>query len=216
MQVRELRDIPADAHIVPGVCYGRPDQLLSPAYWEQRCVQGEADGHDFISRGGTLHEEVGFCLLGGFGVTLEVGEAFYARLLNEGVFEPDSMATESDIYEFLNTPALVLNRPHRYRFPKQRARRIHKAMKQLDCLELDCADARIFRDKIEQLEGIGPKTASWIARNWLGAETVAILDIHVIRAGWAMNLFERDCRLPNDYIRLEDRFLDLANPVHSR
>jgi endonuclease III len=39
------------------------------------------------------------------------------------------------------------------------------------------------------LPGIGPKTASWIARNWLDADDVAILDIHIMRVGQVIGLF---------------------------
>lgn len=205
-----------DTEIVPGVYYGRADQLLSPAYWVERCKLGEQIGHDFISRGGTLHEEVGFCLLGGFGVKLEVCEAFYNLLRQAGIFTPDNKSSEENIFDILNSPAQVLGRPHRYRFPRQRARRIHLAMKNLAELSLDCSDPQKFRDQLEQLEGIGPKTASWIARNWLGAENVAILDIHVLRAGWAINLFERSCILPKDYQRLENRFLAFSNALKVR
>ncbi|MGK7863061.1 hypothetical protein [Falsiroseomonas sp. E2-1-a4] len=64
-----------------------------------------------------------------------------------------------------------------------------------------------------RLNGIGPTTASWIARNWLGAASVAILDIHVIRAGQLIGLFEQEVRLPRDYFGMERRFLDFAEAV---
>lgn len=205
-----------DLQLIPGVAYGSPDKLLSPAYWAQRCREGEATGHDFISRGSTLHEEIGFCLLGGFGVTLEINEAFYRHLLINNVFMSESDISEEKILSLLNMRIPVAGRLHKYRFPRQRARRIYLAMKHLDELDLDLTDGEKFRSQIEQLDGIGPKTASWIARNWLGAENVAILDIHVLRAGWAINLFEKNCVLPRDYSRLEKRFLDFAKALKVR
>ncbi|MDZ3993341.1 hypothetical protein PspTeo4_24872 [Pseudomonas sp. Teo4] len=42
---------------------------------------------------------------------------------------------------------------------------------------------RALRDWLLELPGIGYKTASWVARNWLDADDVAILDIHILRAG---------------------------------
>jgi thermostable 8-oxoguanine DNA glycosylase len=65
-----------------------------------------------------------------------------------------------------------------------------------------------------ELPGIGPKTASWIARNWLGTDEVAILDVHVLRAGTMMGLFPKNYRMPRDYVFLEERFLALANALN--
>ena len=67
-----------------------------------------------------------------------------------------------------------------------------------------------------ELPGIGPKTASWIVRNWLGSDDVAILDVHVLRAGILMGLFPEDCRLPKDYEVLEKKFLDFARAIQVR
>lgn len=205
-----------DEEVVSGVLYGSPDQLLSPAYWVKRCKEGEKISYDFISRESTLFEEVGFCLLGGFGVKLEICEAFYNFLQKEGTFIPDKEFTEEQLFELLNTQIKILGKPHRYRFPRQRARRIHLAMKKLRKLNLDTSNDRVFRDQIQSLEGIGYKTASWIARNWLGSERVAILDIHVLRAGRKINLFKKDYNLPKDYLYLENRFLDFANAIEVR
>ena len=205
-----------DDQVIPGVLYGSPDRLLSPAYWVRRCREGEKNSYDFISRGSTLLEEVGFCLLGGFGIKLEICEAFYNFLQKEGVFMPNNEFTEEQLFEMLNTPIKVLERPHRYRFPRQRAQRIHSAIRKLGKLNLDTSNDKVFRNQIQNLEGVGYKTASWIARNWLGSERVAILDIHVLRAGWKINLFEQDCSLPKDYLHLENRFLDFANAIKVR
>jgi hypothetical protein len=52
--------------------------------------------------------------------------------------------------------------------------------------------------------------ASWIVRNWLGSNDVAILDIHVIRAGKRMGLFSTIGRVEQHYLKMERRVLDLA------
>lgn len=202
--------------VVPGVKFGRPDQLLTPAYWAVRCETADLADIDFVNRHGSLADEIGFCLLGGFGVTLEVATAFYQRLRDFGVFQAGSDVTERELLNLLMEPAIVNGRPHRYRFPNQRARRISAAMKELSRMELDPGDPIGFRDSIQSLEGVGPKTASWIVRNWLDVDTIAILDIHVLRAGWAMNLFARDCRLPKDYLDLENRFIMFAEQLDLR
>ena len=89
-------------------------------------------------------------------------------------------------------------------------------MVDLECLSLPRTDPVAFRDQLQSLEGVGPKTASWITRNWLDTDEVAILDIHVLRAGWRLGLFEEACRLPNDYTKLENRFLLFAKNLHVR
>ncbi len=202
--------------VMPGIPFRREDELLSPAYWAMRCVTADPADIDFVNRHGTLKEEIGFCLLGGFGVILEVATAFFERLRINGVFEAGVIVSETDLFAMLNEPAAVRGRPHRYRFPMQRARRVHRAMADFAKLEFDEADPIRFRNQIQGLEGVGPKTASWIARNWLDTDSIAILDIHVLRAGWLLNLFDRDCRLPRDYFDLEKQFLNFANNLHVR
>ena len=205
-----------EEEVVPGVTFGREDELLSPAYWAMRCATANPEAIDFVSRHGSLEEEVGFCLLGGYGVTLEVARAFFERLRAEGVFTPGETFQEKELFTLLNEPAPVNGRPHRYRFPRQRARRIAKAMADLETLDLDPQMPREFRNKIQQLEGVGPKTASWIVRNWLDNDEIAILDIHVLRAGWHIGLFDRLSRLPRDYFQLENRFLIFAQNLKVR
>ena len=216
VRYRPLAPFHPDEEVLPGVRFGREDELLSPAYWAMRCVTVDPADIDFVNHHGTLEEEVGFCLLGGFGVTLEVATAFFERLRINGVFEPGVIVSETDLFAMLDDPAAVRGRPHRYRFPMQRARRVHRAMASLATMEFDEADPIRFRDQIQGLEGIGPKTASWIARNWLDTDSIAILDIHVLRAGWLLNLFDRDCRLPRDYFDLEKQFLNFAKNLRVR
>lgn len=216
MQYRRLAPLRPDDEVMPGMQFGREDELLSPAYWAMRCATADPTDIDFVNRHGTLKEEIGFCLLGGFGVTLEVATAFFDRLRTNGAFEPGAVLPETDLFAMLDEPAAVGGRPHRYRFPMQRARRIHRSMRDLAKLEFDEADPIRFRHQIQLLEGVGPKTASWIARNWLDTDSVAILDIHVLRAGWLINLFDRNCRLPRDYFDLEKQFLSFARSLHVR
>lgn len=216
----DLEKIPiqydAEEEVLPGVRYGRPDELLTPAYWVIRCKTAGTSEFDFVNRYGSLNEEIGFCLLGGYGVTLEVAEAFFRVLKARKIFDENSDPSEELIMKLLCTPAKVKGRQHKYRFPRQRAYRLHKALKQLHSMQLQTNNPTLFRDEIQSLEGVGPKTASWIARNWLGTDSVAILDIHILRAGWAMNLFNKECKLPRDYALLENRFLTFAKNISIR
>ncbi|MGY3221470.1 thermostable 8-oxoguanine DNA glycosylase [Bradyrhizobium sp. USDA 4512] len=67
-----------------------------------------------------------------------------------------------------------------------------------------------------KIPGVGPKTASWITRNWLGSDEVAILDIHIIRAGVLIGLFGRQQSVPRDYDVMEARFLAFAAALNVR
>lgn len=205
-----------DDEVMPGMRFGREDELLSPAYWVMRCASADPVDIDFVNRHGTLEEEIGFCLLGGFSVTFEVASAFYSRLKKEGVFEPQAVVSEGTIHSLLAVPATVNGRPHKYRFPNQRARRIHNALKTLSEIDLDTRSPVAFRDQLQALEGVGPKTASWIARNWFDTDDVAILDIHVLRAGKFMNLFNENLSLPKDYPSLESKFIKFSKELHVR
>lgn len=204
-------------HILPGIPFGAVDQILTPAYWQQRCAEGEATGHGYFSQScGTLIEEVGFCILGGFGITMEMNDAAFCRLKEHGVFAGALRFAEGDIREMLLEPLLVQGRERRYRFPNQKATRLTAAIRQIDAARLDDLSDLAFRDWVATLPGVGPKTASWIARNWRGSDEVAILDIHILRACWYIGLFEFDISLPRDYVRLERRFLDFARALGSR
>ena len=65
-------------------------------------------------------------------------------------------------------------------------------------------------------EGIGPKTALWIVRNYLDSDDVAIIDVHVLRACRRMKLFPDEISLPRDYGALEEKFLNFANAIKVR
>lgn len=215
-QYRLMAPSHTDDEVMPGMRFGREDELLTPAYWAMRCATADPADIDFVNRHGTLEEEIGFCLLGGFGVTLEVATAFFERLRKNGAFQPGVVLSEADVFAMLNAPATVCGRPHRYRFPTQRARRLHHAMADLARTKFDEVDPIRFREQIQSLEGVGPKTASWIARNWLDTDLIAILDIHVLRAGWLLDLFDKNCHLPRDYLDLECQFLLFAKNLHVR
>ena len=209
-------DFDPNEEILPGVRYGQPDELLTPAYWVMRCKVAQSSEKSFVSQHGSLREEVGFCLLGGYGVTLEVADAFFQFLKKQGVFRDGAETSRHDILRMLLTPIDIDGSPRKYRFPQQRAHRLHEAMQRLDSLTLELKDPVQFRDQIQSLNGVGPKTASWIARNWLDTDNVAILDIHVLRAGWAINLFDLKCKLPQDYSKLEYKFIVFAKTLQVR
>jgi thermostable 8-oxoguanine DNA glycosylase len=80
----------------------------------------------------------------------------------------------------------------------------------------DSTSATALRDDLMTFVGIGPKTASWIVRNHLDSDEVAIIDVHVLRACREMNLFPEDISLPRDYVTLERKFLNFAEAINVR
>lgn len=204
-----------DAVVVPGVRWGRPEIPLTPAYWVVRCKWGEADS-SFVTRTGSLLEEVAFCILGGFGITYEVNAAAFERLKAEGAFDLRRTPNEAWFLDQLTRPLKVGARTVRYRFPRQRARRLAQMRGRLADIDVDRLDALQLRDRLLALDGVGPKTASWIVRNLLGSDEVAILDVHILRACRAMSVFPSKVLLPRDYRALERRFLAFAEAIDVR
>lgn len=206
----------ADAECIEGVRWGSPDYLNTPAYWAVRCRWGDEVVPDFVSKTASLAEEIGFCVLGGYGVTYEVNAAAFEHLKSHGVFDLAAEISEDEIRELLGVPLDVDGRSRRYRFPNQRAKRLSSMRRRLSSAGSVVTDARGLRDHLMGFDGIGPKTASWIVRNHLGSDEVAIIDVHVIRACRGMSVFPQGISLPRDYGVLEDRFLDFARAIDIR
>ena len=202
--------------VLDDVPWGRPEEPMTPAYWAVRCSWEDADQPAFVSEGGSLVEETAFCILGGFGITYEVNAAAFKRLKAEGAFRTDAAPGEAWILEHLLEPLEVAGRRIRYRFPRQRARRLATMLESLENVDTPSFSALQLREFLLSLEGVGPKTASWIVRNMLGSDEVAILDVHVIRACTAMQIFPEQMTLPKDYELLERRFLEFATAIRVR
>lgn len=198
------------AEIVPGVRWGEPYALFTPAYWYSQYFLRRSSSLATRHRiGETFAEEVASCLLGGHGIPAETGLAAFRRLKERGLIQAlccDTGELENALYE----PLRVNERYVRYRFWKQKAVYIGEAFRWLKSADINFEDPVELRNTLMGLPGIGPKTASWIVRNWLGSDLVAILDIHIVRAGILMRLYAKDDRLPDDYTAMEEKFVTLA------
>lgn len=204
-----------EVEVLPGVAWGMAEVPNTPAYWAIRCRWEDANP-DYVSKKATLAEETGFCLLGGYGIRYEVNAAAFDRLERVGVFNLDVPVEEADILDLLQKPLRVLGREIRYRFPNQRARRLISMRDRLRELPMAGNDPHEMRQALLSIEGIGPKTASWIVRNVLGSDEVAIIDIHILRACTIMGVFPSDIRLPRDYEHLERRFIAFSEAIEVR
>lgn len=188
--------------------WGQPAQIGSAAYWvEQARLKRPAVD---LRLGDSLEEEVVACLLGGFGVRAEVGLAAFLALRSAGLIRTDVVPSARAIEErLLERLELSDGRQVHYRFPRQRSMRIVAALRQL--ADQDPPDEpQELRGWLMSVNGIGPKTASWIVRNRTGSADLAVIDVHVLRAGVAGGFFSPEWRIPRDYRLYEEAFLSVA------
>lgn len=205
---------------LPGVKWGKPGHLFSPAFWRfQHWVHVELQKQDAPRcniASGTLLEEIVACLLGGYGLPAETSMAYFQKMKATGFFDrpPTSI---SEVEEFLRHPVVVSGSSRRYRFWRSKARPIWAAMvkhrAEIENLEHWNGDALVFRNRLTQLPGIGLKTASWICRNWCKDGNVAVLDIHIVRSLTKLGCSLRPVAAPKNYYEAEKCFLDLCRSL---
>ncbi len=161
-----------------------------------------------LALGSSLAEETIACLLGGYGIPAEMALAAFLALRREGLLtSPGSIEA---IEEVLRAPLSYGAEHRRYRFANQRAARVAAALKFFSRQPPLPQEPLRLRDALLQLPGVGYKTASWIVRNHTGTDEVAIVDIHLQRAGLAAGFFDSGWRLPKDYLLFERAFLLFA------
>ncbi|SKB08126.1 Thermostable 8-oxoguanine DNA glycosylase [Prosthecobacter debontii] len=198
--------------LMPGVCWGRFDHLFTPAFWSIRAQYAESHGlYRQHKLGRDFTEEVIACLLGGFGMPAELGIAAFNRLSERSLIS--HAASEDEIKTALLEPLEIRGKFMRYRYPHQKARYVASALRRLNSECPPSHNAVAFRDWLLSFDGIGLKTASWVARNYLGSDEVAVLDIHIIRAGLLAGVFERTDRVEKSYLQMERRLVDFAKAL---
>src|SRR3954465_9396541 len=203
-----------EEELMPGLAWGLADALFTPAFWATQVwiFREQCSGSGPSLRSGeSLAEEVAACLLGGYGIRGELSHAAFLRLRERGLLERE--VDEYEIERALREPLRVDERWVKYRFPKIKAKFLAASLSLLRKKDFKRESDRVFRDELLILPGIGMKTASWITRNWRQSDQVAILDMHVRRAGQILGIFnEYDC-LPRDYLSMEERFLRFASSL---
>jgi N-glycosylase/DNA lyase len=199
--------------------WGHPWQARTAAHWIALTEFATRDANPTYPAshqlGTTLRKELAACLLGGFGMPAETGLAAFIAICSRGLLDDGVMPAVSEIEQVLRVPVAVGAALRRYRFPHQRAVRLAGALAFLET-ESRPADPLALRDWLMNAPGIGPKTASWIVRNHYACDRVAILDIHVMRAGIAAGVFNPDWVVPRDYKIIEQLFLAWADYGHVR
>lgn len=205
-------DLPSPAsEWAPGLHWGDASFLLTPAWIAKHAHMRWRQGtyaEMFGSAQSGLAQELVFCILSGFGVKAEVAVAAFDALSHAGLFEGklDHQQIESILLQPVRLPT---GKMVRYRFPRMRAAYLHDALLQIDELSL-IDEGLALRDRLLAIRGIGQKTASFIVRNHLKSDDVAILDIHVLRAGVIARIFPEAINIARDYQALEARFLSFA------
>lgn len=213
--VMQLELPPAHEQLLPGVLWGRVGAFPTPAYWAYQVMSKRVlGGPPEYKLGKTLTHEVAACLLGGHGIPAAVGLVAYANLRDHGFLE--GSPSEQELLELLQAPLTVNGRQIHYRFARQKARYLSEALAHLAVNTPPLHTGRALRDWLLQLSGVGYKTASWIARNWLRADDVAILDIHILRVGAAIGLFPENLTVEKHYFALEELFLSFSERMGVR
>jgi len=207
----ELPD--AKTELLPGISWGAVESFPTPAHWTYQVLARRIQGSPIRYKlGSTLKEEVGACLLGGHGIPAHIGLAAYELLKSKEIFSKQSPSTEL-LYKLLSEPMKINGKLVKYRFAKQKAKYLSTAMQKLSTEKAPDSEGRALRDWLITIPGIGFKTASWVARNWLQANDIAILDIHILRAGILGGFFNSKYSVERDYLKLEQQFLEFSSAV---
>lgn len=202
---------PPSTDVLPGVRWGHTADFFSPAFWKYHS-QAHRDAERFNNHalGRTLVEEVSACLLGGYGMPAELGWAAYLRLRDQGLLS--GQASTDELERALTRPLNIAYSSRKYRFARQKARYLREAIYAVRTLP-PTSDGRQLRSQLIGISGIGPKTASWIVRNHLGSDDVAILDVHITRACIAAGVFPKSADPTRKYFELEERFLEFCAAI---
>lgn len=194
------------------VPWGHSWQAGTAAHWVALTEQSGAGRPRAEHRhrlGASLREEVAACLLGGHGLPYETGLAAFEAVRQEGLLRPKHAPSAEDVRRVLRAPLRVAGGLRRYRFPEQRGGRLAAALAYLDRGDPPGAPAEV-REWLLGAPGIGLKTASWIVRNHYGCDDVAVLDVHVMRAGAAARVFDGSWTPARHYRLAEGFFLSWA------
>jgi thermostable 8-oxoguanine DNA glycosylase len=194
-----------DDELLPGIKWGSYARLYTPAFWKLQYIltdfTEEVTSHRLASN---IIDEIVMCILGGYGIPAEMGIIAFNRLKEEALISRN--VSFEKIYEALASPFQTQNgKQVHYRFYNQKSQYIYQLLNRKD---LDCIPERDdieLRNWLLSINGIGLKTASWITRNWLNSDKVAILDVHVLRAGKLAGFFENE--VLSDYLQQEKQYL---------
>jgi N-glycosylase/DNA lyase len=199
--------------VMPGVNWGSASDYFTPAFWKMFAWKAEAQ---YLPRafGETLREEIAACMLCGYGIPSEIGIAAFARLKSRGLLEHPR---QDQLADALHEPLTVNGKAVRYRFYRAKAKALEAALGAFDHLPINSAVSDVeIRNLLLKLPGVGPKTASYVVRNYMRSDEVAVLDVHITRASKMLRLFPESADPQKQYFQLERLFLDFARALGVR
>lgn len=191
------------------------DVLFSRQFWSSQALMQDVDTNFKQYRlGETLIEEVAACLLGGYGIPAELGLSAFEHIRSSGILNrcPSCEEFEKILKEPLNVNGIIRN----YRFPRQKAKYLADAVRFLNSSIRHPRDAKSFRNYLLEIPGIGYKTSSWITRNWLESDDIAIIDVHIYRACLVAGIFPSVKSIDKNYLSLERQFIQFAHSIPCR
>jgi N-glycosylase/DNA lyase len=171
-----------------------------------------------------LRKELLFCLLGGHGVTYELGRSAAQVVQALRPFDPSWTPgrLRRTVHRELATPQFEPRRRdgglRRYRFPERKATLIAEAISWVHAqrgLRRGLAERETETERRSWLcgcPGVGMKTASWLLRNCNWAQNLAILDVHLIRALCEAHVID-ERSVPRDYEVIEGAYLRWAEQL---
>lgn len=194
---------------------GRSDIAFTPAFWVEQANRYSSSVKQTTHRlGNSLKEESVACLLGGYGIPAEVGLGAFQILRDANILDKPNVDFES-VFAILSSPLNINGRSIRYRFASQKSRYIADFLNSFQNMpQYYCY--RELRQWFTRFNGIGLKTASWIVRNWFSADDVAILDIHIHRAGLLTGFFSHSQTVAKDYLEMEQQFVSFSESLGIR
>ncbi len=170
-----------DENLFGTIRWGRLEKFFTPAFWYvQTCFMSLQNNSPLQYRlGNSFEEEVIACLLGGYGIPSEIGNAKFRQFRQAGIFQNIRNVTYRDIEELMLLPITHQDKKKKYRFAKQKAGYVYDALNKVADIDEKRLGDKELRNALLDIKGIGPKTASWIVRNFRDSNKVAILDIHL-------------------------------------
>ena len=160
---------------------------------------------------GSYVDEIVACLLGGFGFKAEIGWAAFERLKKRQLIKRGK--DYFSIVNALSEPLQVGDSLTHYRFPRQKSKYVYDFLSRKDLDYAPIENDLAFRSWLLKINGIGPKTASWITRNYFQSDNVAIIDIHLYRAGILTGFVNPELDIQKDYFEIEKCFLDYCRSL---
>lgn len=179
-----------DAHILPQVVASMARDVMPEVRRPKQCERDEDAWYEYSA-----------CVLGSR-VSQDIGTTFTEALREQGLYpgagsrQLRTFAQETE--QVLTTRRIVRGRPHGYPFPAARARVLGNAASVfysareglLRTISSEpCRGLGHRRWLHQHAPGLGPKQASLFLRNALGAEELAVLDVHILRYGCIVGLW---------------------------